>query len=207
MEEIFKSFCAFGSGNTPNKTNNNNNASGGCTPSKSPARPSTASTPVKTVRPTMGNAKLAKFSRDMKLLDKRLTSTDVDLIFTKVKKKNEQKITYAEFTKALHLMAAKKYPEEEEGDIGGKAYAKLERHVLEQGAEGGRPKTTKTTRQVRTDVVDRLTDVTKYTGSHKERFDVSGKGKGLSGRYEVINGDGYTQGYKNMNTYGQTHRP
>ncbi len=43
--------------------------------------------------------------------------------------------------------------------------------------------------------VDRLTDTTKYTGSHKERFDDSGKGRGAVGRKDVA-GDGYVTGYK-----------
>ena len=34
----------------------------------------------------MDNAKLAKLTRDCKLLDKKLTATDVDIIFSKVKK-------------------------------------------------------------------------------------------------------------------------
>ena len=39
--------------------------------------------------PMMDGAKLAKLSRDCKILDKHLTSTDVDIIFTKVKSKTE----------------------------------------------------------------------------------------------------------------------
>jgi hypothetical protein len=39
--------------------------------------------------PLMDGAKLAKLCRDVKLLDKSLTSTDVDIIFSKVKAKNE----------------------------------------------------------------------------------------------------------------------
>lgn len=35
--------------------------------------------------PLMDNAKFAKFFRDLKLLDKALTSTDVDIIFSKCK--------------------------------------------------------------------------------------------------------------------------
>ena len=31
-------------------------------------------------------------------------------------------------------------------------------------------------------VVDRLTDPSKYTGAHKERFDETGKGKGIEGK-------------------------
>ena len=44
--------------------------------------------------------------------------------------------------------------------------------------------------------VDRLTDTTKYTGSHKERFDESGKGKGIEGRKTVVDGSGYVSGFK-----------
>ncbi len=36
-------------------------------------------------QPLMDGAKFAKLCRDMKLLDKRLTATDVDIIFNKVK--------------------------------------------------------------------------------------------------------------------------
>lgn len=30
--------------------------------------------------------------------------------------------------------------------------------------------------------IERLTDVSKYTGAHKHRFDESGKGRGIAGR-------------------------
>ena len=35
--------------------------------------------------PSMDNAKFAKLCRDLKLLDKKLTATDVDIIFSKCK--------------------------------------------------------------------------------------------------------------------------
>ena len=50
-------------------------------------------------------------------------------------------------------------------------------------------------------VTDRLTDTSKYTGSHKERFDEDGKGKGADGRMDTTPEDGYVQGYKNKDTY------
>ncbi len=61
-------------------------------------------------------------------------------------------------------------------------------------------------------VVDRLTDTTKYTGSHKERFDGTGKGKGLEGRDSSAKGRGmvagsvadqaaYVSGYKAEGSY------
>ena len=51
--------------------------------------------------------------------------------------------------------------------------------------------------------VDRLTDTSKYTGSHKERFDESGKGKGLEGRKDFDDkaSSGYVGGYKGKDTF------
>lgn len=49
--------------------------------------------------------------------------------------------------------------------------------------------------------VDRLTDSTKYTGSHKERFDESGKGKGKAGREERPDTSGYVAAYKGQGSY------
>ena len=53
--------------------------------------------------------------------------------------------------------------------------------------------------------VDRLTDTSKYTGSHRERFDDDGKGRGIAGRKEVVDDAGYVAGYKDKDTYG--HKP
>ena len=53
----------------------------------------------------------------------------------------------------------------------------------------------------KTAAVDRLTDESRYTGSHKERFDESGKGKGREGREELVDKTGYVGAYKNAGTY------
>lgn len=53
--------------------------------------------------------------------------------------------------------------------------------------------------------VERLTDVSKYTGSHRQRFDEAGKGRGIAGRKDVQDGSGYVQGYKDKDTYSKTH--
>lgn len=53
--------------------------------------------------------------------------------------------------------------------------------------------------------VDRLTDTTKYTGAHKQRFDETGKGKGIAGRKDLPDASGYVQGYQNKDTYSKTH--
>ncbi|XP_011500524.1 PREDICTED: TPPP family protein CG45057 [Ceratosolen solmsi marchali] len=49
--------------------------------------------------------------------------------------------------------------------------------------------------------VDRLTDVSKYTGSHKQRFDEMGKGRGIAGRKDLPDQSGYVQGYQNKDSY------
>ena len=43
------------------------------------------------------------------------------------------------------------------------------------------------------------------SGSHKERFGKDGKGKGLEGREDIIEDDGYVVGYTNKDTYDETH--
>lgn len=55
MEEVFKSFCAFGAG--------------------------------KDGVALMDNSKFAKLARDLKLLDKKLTATDIDIIFNRTEVK------------------------------------------------------------------------------------------------------------------------
>jgi hypothetical protein len=160
MEDVFKSFCAFGADKT---------AAGAM----------------------MDGAKLAKMSRDLKLLDKNLTSTDVDIMFSKVKPKSERKITFAQFEEALKLMAEKKYPGDAEG------LSKLKEKIL----EGKGPQAHGVTKTVKAGAVDRLTDASKYTGSHKERFDEDGKGKGIAGRKELVDDSGYVTGYKEQGTF------
>lgn len=49
--------------------------------------------------------------------------------------------------------------------------------------------------------VDGLTDVSGYTGSHKERFDEEGKGKGIEGRVDTVDDSGYVGNYKGAGTF------
>lgn len=56
-------------------------------------------------------------------------------------------------------------------------------------------------RAVASPTVSRLTDTTKFTGSHKERFDETGRGKGKAGRVDVLDTSGYVSGYKHAGSY------
>ena len=54
--------------------------------------------------------------------------------------------------------------------------------------------------------VARLTDISRYTGTHKQRFDPqSGKGLGKAGRVDMKPTAGYVNGYKAENTYQKEH--
>lgn len=57
---------------------------------------------------TMEGKSFAKLAKDCKLIDKKLTATDVDLIFAKVKDKSERRITFAQFENGLAMFAEKK---------------------------------------------------------------------------------------------------
>lgn len=51
-----------------------------------------------------------------------------------------------------------------------------------------------------------LTDTSQYAGSHKERFDAEGKGKGLKGREDTVDNTGFVGGYKGAGTYDKKTR-
>lgn len=65
----------------------------------------------------------AKFAKDCGVLNKAVTTTDIDLIFAKVKDKTARKITFAQFKDALKLCAEKRKEE----------YKALEASVLAHG--------------------------------------------------------------------------
>ncbi|XP_026285279.1 tubulin polymerization-promoting protein homolog isoform X2 [Frankliniella occidentalis] len=126
-----------------------------------------------------------KWMKQAKLIDgKKITTTDTGIQFNKFKSKN---IDYKTFVKYLEELASVK---------------KMDANDLKTRlVDCGLPGTSGATKAVKTGGVDRLTDTSKYTGSHKERFDASGKGKGLEGRADIADNSGYVQGYKEKDTY------
>ena len=53
----------------------------------------------------MERKQFAKCIKDLKILDKKVTSTDVDLVFAKIKDKTARRISYNEFMNGLDLVA------------------------------------------------------------------------------------------------------
>ena len=50
-----------------------------------------------------------------------------------------------------------------------------------------------------------MTNVSHYTGSHKERFDAEGHGKGKEGRTDEAKNTGYVGNYKGEGSYDKKH--
>ncbi|XP_076983419.1 tubulin polymerization-promoting protein family member 2 [Tamandua tetradactyla] len=139
------------------------------------------------------NKNFSKLCKDCDIMDgKRVTSTDVDIVFSKVKAKNARTITFSQFQEAMKELGQKRFKGKTPDEVLENIYKLM---------EGKDPATTGTTKATTVGGVDRLTDTSKYTGTHKERFDESGKGKGIAGREEVTDSSGYVSGYKDAGTY------
>jgi len=65
----------------------------------------------------------AKVAKDCKIINKKCTNTDIDLIFAKSKERTARKITYQQFIVALGHCATKR----------GEEMAALEASILSQG--------------------------------------------------------------------------
>lgn len=128
-----------------------------------------------------------KWMKQAKVIDgKKITTTDTGIYFKKLK---QMKVTAADYQKFLEDLAKNKKIEVDE--IKNKMAS-----CSQPGLHGvGMPKTPS--------AVDRLTDVSKYTGSHKQRFDEAGKGKGIAGRKDLVDGSGYVSGYQNKDSYSK----
>ncbi|KAF7688943.1 tubulin polymerization-promoting protein family member 2 [Silurus meridionalis] len=141
----------------------------------------------------MSGKNFAKLCKDCKVIDgKSITITDADIVFSKVKDKTARVITFEQFTQALVELAPKRF----------KGKSQEEAQQLLYGLIAGKePANLGITKVAKAGAVDRLTDTSKYTGSHKERFDDSGKGKGKDGREDIPDTSGYVSAYKGHGTY------
>ncbi|CAH1959731.1 unnamed protein product [Acanthoscelides obtectus] len=123
---------------------------------------------------TITLTQIDKWFKQAGVFDKKLTTTDTAISFGKLKSKT---ITFKDFCNFIEDLASqKKIPSDE---------------IKDKLIHCGQPGMNKQTQAVKSGAVDRLTDTSKYTGSHKERFDESGKGKGVAGREDVAEDTGY----------------
>ncbi|XP_068056593.1 tubulin polymerization-promoting protein isoform X1 [Anomalospiza imberbis] len=135
----------------------------------------------------------SKLCKDCHIIDgKNVTTTDVDIIFSKIKGKSVRTITFEQFKEALQDLSKKRFKGKSDEEALQEMYKLI---------EGKGPGLTGVTKTVASPTVSRLTDTSKFTGSHKERFDASGKGKGRAGREDLVDNSGYVSGYKHAGTY------
>ncbi|XP_072139546.1 tubulin polymerization-promoting protein isoform X2 [Mobula birostris] len=143
----------------------------------------------------MNGKNWSKLCKDCNIIDKKnVTTTDVDIVFSKVKPKSFRTINFDQFKDALQELAQKRFKGKNEEE------AIQEIHKL---IEGNSPLIAGVTKTVLSPTLTRLTDTSKFTGSHKERFDQNGKGRGRAGREYLVNDTGYVVGYKHAGTYDQ----
>lgn len=129
-----------------------------------------------------------KWMKQAKVIDKKITTTDTGIHFKKFK---AMKISFDDYNKYLDDLAKAKKVDVEE--------------IKKKLAECGAPGVSSVSAGKAAATVDRLTDTSKYTGSHKERFDESGKGKGIAGRKNLVDESGYVSGYQHKDTYDKSH--
>ncbi|XP_046968525.1 tubulin polymerization-promoting protein homolog [Vanessa cardui] len=132
-----------------------------------------------------------KWMKQAKVIDgKKITTTDTAIHFKKLK---SVKLGLEDYQKFLEDLAKSKKVELEE----------IKKKLTTCGQPGVSTHLTKSAAAAA--AVDRLTDTTKYTGSHKQRFDEAGKGKGIAGRKELVDNSGYVTGYQHKDSYNKSH--
>ncbi|XP_033976641.1 tubulin polymerization-promoting protein family member 2 [Trematomus bernacchii] len=143
----------------------------------------------------MNGKNFVKLCKDCKIIDgKNVTTTDVDIVFSKNKAKSSRVITFEQFNQALTELAPKRFKGKSKEESLQQLYSLI---------VGKEPTNIGVTKVAKAAAVDRLTDTTKYTGAHKERFDESGKGKGKVGRADVPDDSGYVGAYKGSGSYDE----
>uniref|UniRef100_A0A182PII4 Tubulin polymerization-promoting protein homolog n=1 Tax=Anopheles epiroticus TaxID=199890 RepID=A0A182PII4_9DIPT len=135
-----------------------------------------------------------KWMKQAKVIDKKITTTDTGIHFKKLK---SMKLTYEDYNKFLDDLAKTKKVELDEikNKMANCGAPGVHNATVRRGQDPGKAAET----------VARLTDTSKYTGSHKQRFDETGKGKGIAGRKDLVDQSGYVSGYGHKNTYDKTH--
>jgi len=119
---------------------------------------------------------------------KKITTTDTGIYFKKLK---QQKLGFDDYNKFLEDLTKNKKVDLEE--------------MKSKMTNCGSPGLTGVATGGKSATVERLTDTSRYTGAHKQRFDESGKGRGIAGRKDISESSGYVQGYQHKDSYNKNH--
>uniref|UniRef100_A0A183AVH0 Tubulin polymerization-promoting protein family member 2 n=1 Tax=Echinostoma caproni TaxID=27848 RepID=A0A183AVH0_9TREM len=143
---------------------------------------------------------IRKICLDCKICGGKLDSNSVDIAFKKHMGNNVKEMDFASFKQFVEGPLSQEYARAK-GCTQDKAVADLIEKI-----KAGSPKMHGTTSVSNDRATQALTDVSGYTGSHKNRFDAeTGKGKGLEGRTDHQDNSGYVGNYKGSGTYDKTH--
>ncbi|XP_075224119.1 tubulin polymerization-promoting protein-like isoform X2 [Lycorma delicatula] len=116
-----------------------------------------------------------KWMKQAKIIDgKKITTTDSGIYFKKFK---QQKLNFTDYEKFL-------------ADLVKSKNMNIDEVKRQMGASGAPGITTNSPSNKVPNAFERLTDTSKYTGSHKQRFDGTGKGKGIEGRKDLPDSSG-----------------
>lgn len=143
----------------------------------------------------MDNVKWAKCIRDCHILTPKFTKTHADLVFTAIKQKGQRRIYQNDFRRAMEEVALKTHGGDFAKLVLSIKHTALQLEPLGVEARGSASHSKASSRnssraQSRRnsleadslDIFERLTDTSKYTGTHGHRFDEQGHGVGLEGR-------------------------
>jgi len=142
---------------------------------------------------------IKKILTDAKLFGKALNATEMDIKFRKVVGNKAKELDFAGFQVVLKEYAVFYQKDHSHASVD-EAFAKMCEEIAKHppAAHGA----TKVSGDAAT---QRMTDAAGYTGSHKERFDADGKGKGIAGRSDATANTGYVGGYKESGSYDKKH--
>jgi len=155
LREIYESFCSFGSSRNLATGANGSNDN--------------------IDGPCMDGAKFVKFCKDCKIIGNKVTVTDVDILFKKCIPKGARRMDWNMFCQAFQMLADKRYPDRNPKD----AFNQLLHAVCDKGPIA------RATIPEANGIFDKLTNTQLYTGTHKERFDANGIGRGGDGRQVI----------------------
>ncbi|CAF1129539.1 unnamed protein product [Adineta steineri] len=145
----------------------------------------------------IGSAGIQKMMKDCSLIDTKYTSQLLDNDIARVLGKltinsNESSsIHYPKGTKTFEIKGFKALIDR----IAESKSVNYDEILAKINANQG-PRLNHVTEIANKDITDRMTNTTQYTGTHKERFDEDGHGKGKEGRTDEIISTGYVQGFK-----------
>jgi len=112
-----------------------------------------------------------KWFKQAKVIDpKGVTTTDTGIAFRKISK-NSPKLSFLDWNKYLDEIVKTKSIDANE--------------MKSKLVSCGKPGFSGTTEVAKTKALDRLTDASKYGGTHRNRFSADGKGRGKEGRMDA----------------------